>query len=351
MMRQLMRAVPLLATLAASGWALSTNPLAAPFVDRSASELALTLDRAVARRATPDWIAAELEQAVATGDAEQAEMLLGLADELGHDVPRDPAQALIAAEAGWMAQGTACGTCMVDIGACRSLTQIAACAVPFEMSPLGDLNALRRAGGAWAGGQQVDQLDAGLALIGLGATGAILVSGGSSGAVKAGAGLLRMARRMGSVTPDLARLMRVPVRWDVLPGYLRGTARLEDLAPPRQVAALSAVAADMDRVRGATSAPEALRLLRHVDGPEDAARLARVAEAAGPRTTRTLAVLGKGRVFRATVRLSRAAAGTLVLLWLSLVHLGLVVATRLGALTLRALTPLPPRQEPPITRR
>ncbi len=91
-------------------------------------------------------------------------------------------------------------------------------------------------------------------------------------------------------------------------------------------------------MRAATSTAEALRLTRLVDGPQDAARLARVAEAAGPRTTRTVAVLGKGRALRATVRLGRAAAGTLALMWLALVQVAVVVGTRLGALALRGLS-------------
>ena len=66
--RTALRALPLMATLAATGWALSTNPLAAPWVDRSADDLTLALERAVRRTAGADWIASALAGAVAEGD-------------------------------------------------------------------------------------------------------------------------------------------------------------------------------------------------------------------------------------------------------------------------------------------
>ncbi|WGH80045.1 hypothetical protein [Jannaschia ovalis] len=336
---RLIRAAPLLATLAATGWALSANPFAAPFVERSTAELSLALERQVARRASAEWLRSELAQAVAARDADRAAMLLALADDLGREVPRAEAEALLAEASGWMASAASCGACMADIGACPGLAQLAACAIPFEMSPLGDLNALRRAGLAWADGAEIDRLDAGLALVGLGATGALLASGGTSLSVKAGAGLLRTARRMGTLTPGLARSLRVPIRPEALPGWLAGTRTLDEVTDTARLAAAGAVAADMGRVRAATSTAEALRLARLVDGPDDAARLARVAEAAGPRTSRTLAVLGKARAFRATIRLSRAAAGALALIWLSLLQLGIVLATRAGGLLLRAAAP------------
>ncbi|MGB3553957.1 MAG: hypothetical protein WBA25_04880, partial [Jannaschia sp.] len=81
-MIRLLRVLPLGATLAVTGWALSTNPLAAPFVERSAGELSRTLERGVRRQATPDWIAAELAVAVTAEDVDRAAMLIALAGDL-----------------------------------------------------------------------------------------------------------------------------------------------------------------------------------------------------------------------------------------------------------------------------
>ena len=315
---RLMRAVPLAATVAAAAWALSTNPLAAPFVDRAGRDLALALERAVRLRADAAWIEAALASAVAAGDADRAAMLLGLARDLGRDVARADAEALVAGASGWGATAKDCVACMADTAACRSARALAACAVPFELSPLGDVNALRRAGLDLATGGDVDGVEVGLAAVGLGATAALVATGGGSAAMKAGAGLMRMARRMGTLPPSIVRLAQ------------------RAATDPAARRTLAAVAGDMARMRAAVGTGAALRLARYADGPEDAARLARVAEATGPRAERTLAVLGKSRAFRATVRLSRAAAATLALLWLCAVQLAVLLGTRAGALLARA---------------
>ncbi|WP_179378277.1 hypothetical protein [Jannaschia marina] len=337
LIKPLLAVLPLVVTLAALAWALTTNPLSAPYVARTTSELAVTLERAVRQEADAEWIAAALETAVAARHAERAEMLLALADDLDRDVDGTAAREMIEEETGALSLAVDCALCMADTGTCPSLQHVTFCAVPFEMSVLGDLNALRRATVAVTLGEEVDELDAGLALVSLGATGAVIFSGGTSVTVKAGATLLRMGRRLGTVTPELTRFIRIPIRWSRVGDVISGSARLEDLTDAAALARMSSVAADMGRVRAATSTAEALSLARHVDSPADARRLAQVAEAAGPRTTRTFEVLGKGRVFRATVRLSRATVGTLALAWLAVVQLAAILGSRLGAMALRRL--------------
>ncbi|MEM8851038.1 MAG: hypothetical protein AAGE03_13515 [Pseudomonadota bacterium] len=343
-----MRLMPFGATLAALIWALSTNPLVAPWTERAGRDLTLALDREVARVARPAWIEAALAEAVAEEDAERAEMLIGLAADLGHEMNTTQAERLIASRNGWLASAATCTACMADVATCPSIAMLGACAIPFEMSPLGDANALRRAGVAWWQAEDVDELEAGLAVLGLGATGAALATGGSSLTVKAGTGLLRMARRMGSVTPGLTRMLDVPVAWSRLPDLALGTARLDEIADPARLAALHTVARDLGRIRAATSTGDALRLMRFVDGPDDARHLARIAEAAGPKTGRTLHVLGKGRAIRASMRLTRAATGTLALIWLTLIQAAVLLGTRTGALLLREAAM--PRREPVLTR-
>lgn len=336
LIRALLAALPLGATLAALLWAAQANPLAAPYVERSASDLALTLERHVRRAATAEWLTTALADAVAARDADRAAMLITLTQELGRDVDTAPAAQMIAMETGPFATAVDCARCMADTATCRSLSHLTACALPFEMTPLGDLNALRRASVGWATGADVDELEAGLAVVGVAATAAVMFSGGSSATVKAGATLLRLGRRTGSITPALARVMRVPIRWSRIDDFALGTARLDDVMDLAAASRIARISADMGRVRAATSTAEALRLARHVETPADAARLARVAEAAGPRTARSFAVLGKSRVFRATLRLTRAAAGTLLLVWLTAVQLAVVLGSRLAATLLRA---------------
>ena len=271
MLRRLVSMLPLTATVGALVWALQSSPLAAPFVDRTATDLALTLERAVRREATADWLTAALAGAVAEGDADRAAMLIALADDLDRDVDTTAGTAMIDARTGAMSRMVDCAICMSDTARCSSLAHLTFCAVPFEMTVLGDLNALRRASVSYALDGQVDELEAGLALVGLAATGAVIFSGGSSVTVKAGATLLRMGRRIGSVTPALARSIRLPVQWSNVGDFVAGSARLEEVTDMAALARMGALASDMGRVRAATSTAEALRLARYVDTPQEAA--------------------------------------------------------------------------------
>jgi hypothetical protein len=316
---------------------MQANPLAAPLAERGADGIRLAVERALRAQATPGWTEEALARAVAAGDADRAAMLLGLADDL--DVPLAPeararAEAPLAGDGGWAARTGDCLICMADVARCPSLRLVAACALPFEMTPLGDANALRRQGMAWAMGDEVDRLEAGLALVGLGATGAAVLTGGTSLTVKAGAGLLRMARRMGSLTPGLTRALALPGE-----GARLGAGRAEGPSDAARVVLATGVAADLGRLRAAVGTAEALRLMRVVEGPQDAARLARLAGALGPDTRRAVDLLGPGRALRLTVRLSDAALGAAALIGALLMQLAGWAGARLGAGLLRGLAP------------
>ena len=340
-MRRTIRAILFLAPFALTfctlGFLVTRTPWVQPMVEKSVEAVQRDLSAALARAVTPEWLAQELDVALASDDLDRALFLRELAERQEVAMPEDLAvrvDALEAAETGVLRTAGECGRCMMDIGQCPRLGLIAACGVPFELSPAGDVNALRRAGVAWWNEDEIDRLDAGLAVVGLAATGAILVSGGSSATVKAGAGLLRSARRLGTLTPDFARVMGDMGRVDLRPGrigpYLLGRAPLDEVADMGKVAALGAVASDLGRVAARTSLTDAVVLMRHVDSAEDAARLARAADAMGPATRASFDVLGKGRVFRGLVRLSDLAIVALVVAYAALIQVLVLVADMLG---------------------
>lgn len=323
---------------------LTYSPFAMPLIDRSAAQIEAQITRAMAREVTLEWVLPRVQEALLARDLIRLELLQGLANEHGVDLPADVAAevtAQIEAASGAVAQALACGACAADITQCATLRQIGVCALPFEMTPAGDLNALRRAGLAYARGNTVDQWDVGLALVGLGATGAILATGGSSGTVKVGATLLRSARKIGSLTPAFARtlgdMLRIPVNWGRLPAYAAGRAALGDVMDVAKVARVQAVAADLGRVRRNTSTAEALVLMRFVDSPADAARLARASDAMGPRTRGALEVMGKSRVFRATLRLSNLALAAMMAIYVLILQIALFLAQQCGNFCLRRL--------------
>jgi hypothetical protein len=315
--------LPFSLTAACVVWTLTQTPFAAPLVDRSVEQTRAALERAMARNVDLSLILPRMQEAILAKDLDHILLLLQLAND--HDVQL-PApmladiNALNVAASGVLARTTACGACAIDITACATLTQIGACALPFELTPAGDVNALRRAGVLYVEGGDVDRLDVGLAIVGLGATGAVLASGGSSYSIKAGTSVLRMARRLGTLTaPFAARLTTLvgdAVRWDRMSDLaaLRiGPAQMVDAA---NLTELTDLGGSLRRVAQNTSVAEAVSLLRHVDTAEDAARLARVTDAIGPKTRGAFEVLGKTRVFRAAVRISDLAIAAATAIYL-----------------------------------
>ncbi|WP_226779313.1 hypothetical protein [Oceaniglobus trochenteri] len=323
-LRRLLYGALTLCTLATGGatlWALSQHPFAAPFVERSIEDAGRVLSRHMALRATPEFLVGEVEQALADDDMDRLLIALETATAQGITLPRPLMErALVQAEA---AESTTrrlsdCAACAWDIAQCKTVAAIAACALPVEITPLGDLNALRRAAADYGAGDPVDRLDLGLALAGLAATGAIVVTAGGSAGIKAGATVLRLARRAGALTPGLSRVLtrNADVLRDAgaIPGWLAGRVPLEQVADTAKLTRLSLIAGDLGTVARQTSPADTVVLLRHVDSAEDAARLARLSRVQGGQSRATIHILGKSRAFRALVRLSDLALATLALL-------------------------------------
>ncbi len=239
MLRLLIRAAFAAWTFALVGstlWLLSQNPFAEAVVARGKQDVRLALDRAIARTVRPEWLLPRLSQAIADDDPDLVLLYRDLAAEHRVAVPSDlaaRAQGVVASHSGVIATMTECGTCVADVAACRSLALVAACTLPFEMSPLGDVNALRRAGVAWFNDGEVDELEVGLASLGLGATAAVLVSGGGSATIKVGATLVRLARRMGSLSPELLRAFRAALRSGTTGRRSRRSQAMSGASAPR----------------------------------------------------------------------------------------------------------------------
>ena len=321
--RAVLLAGPVVFSLSAAVWTLGQSPFTAPLVDAGAEATRRALGVAMAGVVTEEWFDRELTLALAARDLDRVEVVAISAARQGIAPDAGQLEAITALEAemtGFWVAARDCGLCAYDISACPSLKLMAGCALPVEMTPVGDVNALRRAGFDYLAGDSVDELDLGLALVGLGATALTVATGGTSYTIKAGATVLRVSRRLGTLTPafaaELARLARLPLRTEALPAFLRGDVGLDAVTDTARLAALGAVAADLGRVVDRTSIVETAHLMRHVETAGDAARLARLSDAAGPDTLRVVEVLGPGRAFRATLRVSDAALAAGVAIWL-----------------------------------
>ena len=340
-----LRLSPFGITVIFAAWLLLQSPFAAPLLDRSIEQTRSAITSAIAREVDLGWLLPRMQDAILAQDLGQILLLLQLANDHGVQLP----DAMLAdindlniATSGIWARTMACGACAVDITACATIAQIGACAVPFELTPAGDVNALRRAGAVYIEGGDVDRLDVGLAIVGLGATGAVLASGGTSYSLKAGTAVLRMARRLGTLsaplTARLTDLVGGAVRWDRIGDFLAFRTGASALVDSAKLAELTDIGGSLRRVAQNTSVADAVSLVRHVDSPQDAARLARVTDAMGPKARAAFEVLGKARVFRAAVRISDLAVTAAAAIYLALLQAALFCAQQCGNVCLRAVT-------------
>ena len=329
-----LRASPACLSLALLVWTVSANPFAKPFVQASTIEIQRALDRALAGQVSRDWLNAQINAALTTEDWDRIETLQLIAadQEISPGETQQRAiDALSARNAGFLQTGKNCALCMADIAACPSIRLMAGCGVPFELTPFGDVNALRKAGHAVLSGDPVDDLDVALALAGLAGTATLALSGGGSATVKAGTTALRIGRRLGTLTPGflhvLTRLSKVDFQPGYLLPYLRGRAKLDEVVETARLADLRRLAGNLARVSSNTSLTDTILLLRHVDTAEDAARLARISDAAKTRTRPAFEILGKKRVFRTLVRLSDVVIVAAILIYAVVLHL---IVTMIG---------------------
>lgn len=320
-------------TFAGSVLTLAQSPFAAPYRDRTEAELKIALERALEPEMTAQRLAQRIGEALDAGEKDEATALSRMAKARSVALPAETLADLEAAE---NASGgaAACLACAWNPGNCADFSQVAACNLPAELTPLGDANAIRRGVQDWLAGEEVDRIDLSLGIIGLTATGAILVTAGSSTSVKVGATGLRVARRAGALTPalgdEVASLAARAIDWDALGSVALRRASAKTLLTPAG-GRLAGMAADVGRIGARTDAGDTLALLRYADTSDELATVARVTEAAGSETRGVFALLGKARVVAATKTLTemvRLAIGLLTALTVQGLALGLWLLRR-----------------------
>lgn len=350
-MRSLLRVLLLLAVMASlaltlnAAQRLATGPELAIYRDALASEIVAATDRALAERVTPDALVTRISARLGQTPRDWVviDALTDLATERGIPLPDDLVdrlQSQRATDNSLIATAQSCGACVMNSAAC-TVTLVLMCRAPVDLTVVGDLAGIARAGTAYATGAPVDDIDLALSITGLGATALVVATGGSSLAVKAGAGLAKIARGMGRMSDGLAALTRGAIRngvdWAALPA-IRSTDDLARAIRADALAPLASVAADLTRLQSATGTARALHLLPLVTDPNSARRLANAAEALdGPRLVARADLLGPARLMRATVRLSDAALSFAASLLATLTLIALFIAGAIKSAILRRL--------------
>lgn len=293
---------------------IASDPLIAPFVDATQDQIIAATNRMLAQSDTPALLHERIDARLAESPRNwmALDALTDLAIERAIDLPPALLESVRIKredDHGLYSQTISCAACAYDPAEC-SLTQVMICQAPIALTPIGDIAGVARAGVAYASGTELDQVDLALSVVGLGATAAVLASGGSSYTLKAGASLAKLAYRMGRLSPRLIGLvletMQVGVRWASLPA----ARSLDDLAVAIRIEAfapLTNTISDLSRLTSATNATSALHLLPLVDGAADARRIANAATALGPKLVGRAELLGKARLFRATLKISNTA--------------------------------------------
>ena len=264
-------------------WNLWHSPAGAWLVTRTEQEAAARLERLLAREATPERIGARLKVLLAENPRDWAaiDALETLAKEQKVILPDDVGMVLGQAyeeDHTLIIVLGKCISCAWDPANC-DLSGIVLCNVTVSLTPFGDLASVIRESGHYVAGAPVDDIDLALSAIGLGAVAIVPLTGGSSLLLKTGAGMARTAYRIGALS--------VPV-----------------LAAARRAAGTVAYLGALGEVKAATNVVDTLRLVRGIDGLDDARRMSLAARGLGPRTTGAVELVGKSRVFRAVARWS-----------------------------------------------
>lgn len=225
----------------------------------------------------------------------------------------------------------ACLRCAQDVARC-DFSAALLCGATVQLSPVGDVQSLSREGAAYLRGAPVDRVDMVLSAIGLSAVVLVPLTGGSSGAVKMGAGMAKLAHGMGRLPPALSRTLATAAQdgidWARLPaGGFRSALRPERLRPALDLLG------DGGRMTGAVGVAGTLHLLAHVADATDLRRLSNVAEAAPTRTVAAAEVLGTSRL----LRVARRVADALYAFLGSLLALATLLASAIGNSAGRAL--------------
>ncbi|MFD1913888.1 hypothetical protein [Halodurantibacterium flavum] len=288
---------------------LADTGLGRGMIERSTAEISAALERQLARTATAEAIAARIEAQLADEPRNWVVItaLTDLAGERGIALPPDLQEAVAAADEadhGWVNGSLTCAACAYDVRNCP-LSPVLACQLSGMLTPVGDVVAIARESGNYIAGTEVDELDLGLSVVGLGSYLLAAPSGGTSFGIYMGARTAKTARRLDLLSPPLRATLvdafRRGIDWRAIPRS-RSTDDLARALRPEVLRPVTRMLDDTFALSQRAGGIETLHLIRYIDTPADARRLAGAAEAVGPRMIAPLELMGKSRFLRLTMR-------------------------------------------------
>jgi hypothetical protein len=264
-------------------------------------------DLAVEKWLSPQVAGAEIENALAADDADLAASFLALARERGMAI--DPALAVrveaASAPAAQAAHGVKSFAYGFVTGAPDDLAGLAGTAAG-DLFVFGDVRDAVREGAHLVRGEPADELILGLAGAGIAVTAATYATLGGGTPARLGLTLVKAARKTGRLAAPMAAWMTRSVREAVDTTALGAALTKASFTAPvvafraardavkvERAEGLVTAVRDVGRVQGAAGTRAALEGLKIAEGPEDVAKLARLAETKGGKTRAILKLAGR----------------------------------------------------------
>lgn len=266
------------------------------------AQVAAKLDAKAAERRIRDALAAK--------DADLAQSFLALASE--HHVSVAPALAAqveaATAEANSAAHKVESFARGFVTGVPDDLAGFAGTATG-DLFVFGDVRDAVREGTKLATGAEADRLVLGLACVGLAVTAGTYATLGASAPVRVGLSLVKAARKTGRIGARMAvwlgRSLRKAVDWAKLRRALAGATLTEPAVAIRaareavrveKAGGILTLVRNVGRVEAKAGTRATLDGLKLAQGPEEVARLAKLAEKKGNKTRAILELLGRGAI-------------------------------------------------------
>jgi hypothetical protein len=268
-------------------------------------------DRALDRSFNANVATNEIEAALKANDAELAMSFLDLARDRKVELDPKLVQRVEDANSAAAAAARAAGSFAHGLitGEPEDLAGFAGTALG-DLFLFGDVRDIVREGTKMASGQQADELVLGLAGVGIAITAGTYASLGVGAPARVGVSVLKAARRTGRMTAQmgewLGRSLRQVIDWSVMRRAVTearitnpvGTARaVREAVKLEKSRELMKMVSDIGRVQSKAGTRAALDGLRISRGPQDVARVARLAEVKGSRTRAILKLFGAGALF------------------------------------------------------
>lgn len=294
-----------------SVWLLANNPVGHFLTVFAEAELKTALNELTTSTTTKAQLEEALEEEVdaTPRDWIVIESLQSIAEEKGYEFSPavvDKVNAANDEDNSFRKAAVECGRCAWNNSACDSLS-VMACGMVANMTPVGDFAGITRAGLAYSRGEDIDEVDAALSVVGLGATALAFTSAGTSLTVKAGAGFLRFAYLSGKVPVSITKVLRTAAKdgiaWHKLP-TVRKPKDLSSLLRMKSLQPAIEAAADMGGIASRAGPQQGLYLLENARDVAELKKISSAVTVLKDKTAGYFRLLGKNKILRATLRIA-----------------------------------------------